>query len=175
MPERADAELLRAFLRGDEAALGELAGRYERGLLGMALGLLSRDREAAKDAVQETWVRVIRYGKTFKGESSFKTWLYRVLINVCADERVKRSHHRASTAVPRAAHDSASDDEDALHLAVEQLGHDKRVVVLLCYHRGMTHSQAAEALGLPIGTLKSRLHTALEELRRVLPEEVGCG
>ena len=82
-----DEKLLGAFVKGDQAALGELARRHECSLLGLAGGLLGGGSAAACDAVQETWVRVIRYGHSFNGRSSFKTWLYRITINRCRDLR----------------------------------------------------------------------------------------
>ncbi|MCH8805838.1 MAG: hypothetical protein IH986_07100, partial [Planctomycetes bacterium] len=74
-----DEQLLERFVkRKDRTALAALAQRHERALLGLAGGLLGGRRELACDAVQETWLRVIRYGESFNGRSSFKTWLYRI-------------------------------------------------------------------------------------------------
>jgi RNA polymerase sigma-70 factor (ECF subfamily) len=83
---RSDEALLRAFAGGERGALGELAARYERSLLGFARGVL-RSEDLACDAVQEAWVRVIRHAETFRGRSSFKTWMYRIVINRCNDIR----------------------------------------------------------------------------------------
>jgi len=223
-PEHTDEQLLRRFLGGHREALGELARRHERGLLGMAAGLLGGRRELACDAVQETWLRVIRFGGQFAGESGLKTWLYRILINQCHTLRAaggtgkrmgvsggmvpalggqakgggmatalgghasdgsagaslsqagaSRPHTGASpsttcgTEMPPDARATAADTNHVLHRAVEQLTADQRTTVLLCYHAGMTHVQAAEILEVPLGTLKSRLHAALEALRALLP------
>src|SRR5262245_49206087 len=70
-----DEQLLSRFLRGEREALGELARRYELPLLGLCAGMLGGRRDRALDAVQETWMRVIRYGHTFSGRCSLKTWL----------------------------------------------------------------------------------------------------
>lgn len=172
MTEHSDTILLRAFTNGNDDALCTLASQYERAMLGMAAGLVD-DHEIAKDAVQETWVRVIRFASGFKDHSSVKTWLYRILINVCADAREKKKatgapkERSAATAAP-----IGGIDRGVVRDAVERLDWDRRVILLLCYHRGMTHEHAADALGLPLGTLKSRLHAALEELRRSVPQEV---
>ncbi|MHC4102702.1 MAG: RNA polymerase sigma factor, partial [Planctomycetota bacterium] len=80
-----DEQLLSAYIGGDRAALGELAYRYESSLLGLAGGLLGGSSSMACDAVQETWMRVIRYGHSCNGSSSLKTWLYRIAINRCRD------------------------------------------------------------------------------------------
>src|SRR5262249_47470112 len=82
-----DKALLDRFVAGGGGALGELAWLYERSLLGLAKGLLGGDADAACDAVQSMWVRVIRYGKGFEGNSTVKTWLYRILINECRTMR----------------------------------------------------------------------------------------
>ncbi len=82
-PEKTDEQLLADFLAGERSALVELARRYEPPLLGLALGLLGGQRDLACDAVQETWLRVIRFGKQFAGRSRFRTWVYRIAVNQC--------------------------------------------------------------------------------------------
>lgn len=175
---RSDEELLRAFCKGDRDALGILAQRHEHALLGVARGLLG-SRQAAVDAVQETWVRVIRYGHSFNGRSSFRTWVYRIAVNRCRD--LAAMSRRGMTASPaaleampdRAAASAASPERDAeLRAAVAGLPERQREVILLCYHEGLTHEQAADVLEVPVGTLKSRLHAALTELRKRLSNEV---
>src|SRR5215510_2230127 len=103
-----DEGLLREFVRGKREALGELARRYERALLGLASGLLDGRADLACDAVQETWVRVIRFGPTFDGRSSFKTWVYRIAINQC--RTVKAKVREAGLAIgPDAEHRSVEE------------------------------------------------------------------
>ena len=174
-----DEELLAAFVRGDRAALGELARRHEPHLLGLAMGLLGGCPSAARDAVQETWLRVIKHAAGFNGRSSLKTWLYRIAINRCRDLRGRTVAHCA-----RGAHPAETDDADpgqstmhgedlgVLRQAVSNLTPVKQEVLLLCYHEGMTHEQVAVVLEMPVGTVKSRLHAALQELREQLANEV---
>lgn len=177
--DASDEQLLEAFARGDDNALGELALRYEPPLLGLACGLLGRDRSLACDAVQETWVRVIRGAAKFRGESTVKTWLYRITINCCKDllaERARRKKIGANEAKddrPGAAAPDPDADERRrrIHAAVQALPLDARALVLLCYHNSLSHAAAAEVLRIPIGTLKSRLHAALTELRETLESE----
>ncbi len=170
-----DETLLNEFAAGEHAALGELARRYERLLLGLATGLLGGDANMACDAVQETWVRVIRFADRFDGRSSFKTWLYRIAINQCrtVKSRVKPVVAAAESPESTEAAPISADDKGWLREQVRQLSPDKRTVVLLCYHEGMTHSQAAEVLEVPIGTLKSRLHAALTTLRGAMASEAA--
>lgn len=166
MDPRTDESLLAQFLAGDRAGLEALAHRYEALLLGLATGLLDGNRDLAADAIQETWLRVIRSGRTFRGGSSFKTWIYRIAINCCRDAK-RRAHAVAASvpAEPPADFPEPSDDAAALRAHLRAVHPDRRLILLLCYHQGMTHTQAADILGLPLGTLKTRLHAALTELR----------
>jgi RNA polymerase sigma-70 factor, ECF subfamily len=184
-----DEALLTRFAKGDCAALEILARRLERPMLGLACGLFLGRRDLAADAVQETWVRVIKSAATFRGNSSASTWIYRILINRCHTLRDKhkladRGCHaltRGATnselatdadrpASKHAADPTTPDPEDlsTLRTAVATLDESKRELLLLCYHAGLTHPQAAEILSIPVGTLKSRLHSALNELRTLL-------
>ena len=177
-----DERLFQRFAAGDRAALGELAGRYEVALLNLAVPLVG-SRELAMDAVRETWLRVIRYAGSFNGRSSLKTWLYRIAINQCRSARAASSSGAPATetepeAQARGSRDDLTsykedpthetvrkEDSELLKQAVEQLPPDQREAILLCYMQGLTHTEAAESLEIPIGTLKSRIHAALEQLR----------
>jgi RNA polymerase sigma factor (sigma-70 family) len=166
-----DEELLGAFARGDRHALGTLAERYEVPLLSLATAILSSQQEAT-DAIQETWLRVVRYAGSFNGASSAKTWLYRIAINQCRtllSVRERVLPEGAGPDPPRADDPVGKaiekDESERLRRAVEALPQPLRETVLLCYTHGLTHAEAAEAMGVPIGTVKSRTHGALEQLR----------
>ena len=171
-----DEALLDHFRRGSRSALSELARRYERPLLGLASGLLDGRDDMARDAIQETWLRVIRFAGSFDGRSSLKTWLYRITINQC---RTVKSRMRGRAAGDPGAHVPVPpsqvdpDDRTWLRTQVAALSPDKRTVLLLCYHEGMTHQLAAEILDVPLGTLKSRLHAALTTIRAGLAAEAA--
>jgi RNA polymerase sigma-70 factor, ECF subfamily len=176
---RTDEQLWSEFAAGRRDALAALAQRYEQPLLGLACGVLGGQRDLACDAVQETWVRVLRYGGGFMGRCLFKTWVYRIAINQCRTLLGLRPPPPGlPTGDPPAADCTAPPDSalaaetgDALRQAVQQLDVDKRLVILTCYHNGLTHAEAAEILEIPLGTLKSRLHAALDELRAALSVE----
>ncbi len=179
-PEPTDEELLGRFTRGDNGALGVLAQRHEAGMLGLATGLLSGRADLARDAVQDAWVRVIRHGASFDARSSFKTWVYRIVINRCHDLRASASRtHRslrlsANTPEPTTLADEplrTPEDGASLRAAVDALAPASRLILLLCYHRELSHSDAAAVLGIPTGTVKSRLHAALEALRAAMQME----
>ena len=129
---------------------------------------------------------MIRYAGGFNGHSSVKTWVYRIAINQCRNLLSARpvevgeggsgetaaggdcagtggSSRRAAIDPADAA--AKGDETERLKLAVEALLVPLRETVLLCYTHGLTHDEAAEAMGIPVGTVKSRVHAALEELR----------
>jgi RNA polymerase sigma-70 factor (ECF subfamily) len=169
-----DEELLRSFAGGEREALGVLAGRHERGLLNLAMGMLG-SREAAVDAVQETWVRVIRHAGKFNGRSGVKTWLFRIAINRCRSVLTKRKEPAEglpeilADASNGPADDAEDGDESArLKRAVQRLKPPIRETILLCYTHGLTHAEAAEVMSVPKGTVKSRIHAGLTELRKQL-------
>ena len=175
--EQRDLDLLTRFAGGDREALGALAEQHEHSMLGLACGWLGGDASLARDAVQNTWVRIIRHAKSFKGNSSVKTWMYRILLNCCHDlrQRQKRDGGR-TTCEPAdpslATHErspcDAHEDAQRLMSAMQELDTDRRDAVLLCFHTGITQQQAAEILSVPVGTLKSRVRTGMAELRQML-------
>ena len=169
-----DLDFLKRFAAGDREALGALAERYERSMLGLARGLLNGNADLACEAVQETWLRIIRSAATFKGSSSVKTWMYRILMNCCHDSRksAAKTLSKCVNDIDRPSHHAEAqagvDDQRELLAALSGLDAAKREAILLCYHAGMTQEQAAEILGLPLGTLKSRVRAGLELLRQAL-------
>lgn len=175
-----DAELIARVAAGDRGALGELASRYESALLGLAFALTGRRRELALDAVQDCWLRVLRSAGTYRGSSSVKTWLWRIVINRCHDLRGSAAERRSRSLSHDPASGSASEHSDGLEAserlgqltnAVDALSPEKRLVVLLCYQHGMTIETVADVLDVPAGTVKSRLHAALTTLRARLSSD----
>ena len=192
--DQTDEQLLQGIAAGGargRASLGELAGRYERPLVGLAAHLLGGRGDLARDVVQDAWLRVLRGARGFDRRASVRTWLYRIVINRCHDVRAKWQgaglhqdlhqglHHgqdqqRSTGGAVEAAGDGEHPHLARLRAAVAVLPETQGMVVLLFYHGGMTLPQAADILGIAEGTAKSRLHAALEALREklVLPEGV---
>lgn len=185
-PNQTDEQLVAAFARGQDAALGELAQRYEGALLSLARGITGRD-DLASDAVQDAWLRVIRSAKHFDGRSTFKTWVYRIVINRCLDVRATAARANANGYYEAGSggggeggadgvwgtwgafdHAAARERLDQLRDAMRTLEPGQRVIVMLCYQERVGHDAAAQILGIPVGTLKSRLHGALETLRAAM-------
>jgi RNA polymerase sigma-70 factor (ECF subfamily) len=172
-----DQHLLARFARGRggeaRAALHELAQRHEHRLLGLALGLCDGREDLAREVVQDTWLRVIRHAGTFKGRSSFATWVYRIAVHRCRDTMARerglaRREARAGARPPIERH-----GDEGARRAVATLPLPEREVVLLCHMRGMTHEQAAAVLGIPPGTLKTRMARAMRRLRDLMADERG--
>ena len=179
MDERSDEQLLRAFALGERAALGALAGRHESAMLGLARGLLGGSDALACEAVQESWVRVIRSARGFRGEAAVGTWLYRIVVNRCKDVRAREARaerRRGSDAQRDARHDEGETPggDAGLRSAMDRLGDGQREVLVLCFGRGLTHREAAAVLGIPEGTVKSRSHGAMQALRRGLGVDGGA-
>lgn len=170
-----DRDLLARFAGGDRAALGELAERHERRLLGLAVGLLG-SRELAEEAVQDSWIRVVRSAAGFDQRAEVRTWLYRIVINRSRDiaRRERSQRARRNGKAPPAETPAPAEPElrAAVRRAVGELTAVEREAVLLCCHADLTHAQAAAILQIPLGTLKSRVRTALTRLERSLRPEV---
>jgi RNA polymerase sigma-70 factor (ECF subfamily) len=162
--------------RGDHDAFAALAGAAIA-RLDAAARLILRDNELARDAVQEAMVRSWRDLPTLRDVDRFDAWLHRLLVNACLD-LVRRRRRRAIEVeltpmqVPSTADFSGGViDRDLLDRALRSLEPGWRAVVVMHYFLGMPMPDVASALGIPLGTAKSRLHRAIGVLRTT----VGAG
>lgn len=175
-----DAEALRRVGRGDMASLGTLAGRHEAVMLGVARGL-GGGEEAARDCVQDAWVRVIRGARSYSGSGSVRAWLVRVTVNASRDRGRRAAHRRRLLGIAGLRGSVRGDGgvgevvDVGLWRAVSRLDIAEREAVVLCHCRGLTHPEAAEALGVAVGTLKTRLYRGLGRLREMLGEDADPG
>jgi RNA polymerase sigma-70 factor (ECF subfamily) len=159
-------------MRGDRDAFGILAGRAQPRLVGTA-GLILRDADAADDAAQETLVRAWRDLPGLRDPERFEAWLHRVLVRACGDQarRRQRDRDRRTDVEPERHTSDASQrlaDRDEMERALARLSVEQRTAVVLHYYLGLSHPEIAEASGLPIGTVKSRLSRALDVLQAAL-------
>ncbi len=166
------AELVRQAKRGDREAFAVLAaGAVDR--LYAICRLVLRDTELAEDAAQDALVRAWRDLPTLRDVERFDAWLYRLVINSCADIGRRRRQWRAEIALIRpepTQSDGTSDlaDRDELERGLRRLNHAQRSILVLHFYLDLPLAETAEAMGIPIGTAKSRLHYALEALRAAL-------
>jgi RNA polymerase sigma-70 factor (ECF subfamily) len=175
--ERPDDELVARFLAGDQAAFTALVHRHERRVYNLALRMLGRE-EDAKDAAQDAFLNALRKLSSFRGQAAFTTWMHRVTMNTCYDILRKRRREPLLDDPPddipsRVTGDPASQVADAIDVqrALVQVPLDFRAVLILHDVQDLAYEDIAEILGIPVGTVKSRLHRGRVALARLLPGE----
>jgi RNA polymerase sigma factor (sigma-70 family) len=176
--ERSDEELLEAIAAGDDGALGALYDRFGRVAYGVALRIL-RDRALAEDAVQEAFLAVWRSADSYRRERAKpSTWIL-TLVHRRAVDLVRREGRRRGEPLdeaPEATDASVPEEAElrsrraAVQAALRQLPADQRQALELAYYGGYTQSELAERLGVPLGTIKSRMFAGLTRLRELVPE-----
>lgn len=173
-PVTTDGELIQRAATGDQTAFEDLYKRYARSVFGLALRRLG-DRGRAEDAVQETFASIWRSASSYRPERGpGAPWLYAVARNAIIDRT------RARTETPAEIPDEPSADPTPLdraeqswvawrvHRALEELPEREREVIALAYWSGLSQSEVAEFLGVPLGTVKTRTRAALSHLADLL-------
>jgi RNA polymerase sigma-70 factor, ECF subfamily len=182
-----EAALVQRCAEGDEAACAELVAEHQRMVVQLAMNLLG-DRDEALDLSQDVFLRVFRTIHRFRGQSSLRTWIYRIAVNQARNRhRFWRRRHRAdqvSLDQHIAAHgelislSGASPDRalaqkelaDQLNHALDGLPFDQRTAIVLREIDGLSYEEIAYSLGVAVGTVKSRLTRARQALRSELRE-----
>jgi RNA polymerase sigma-70 factor, ECF subfamily len=173
-----DGELIRRTADGDRNAFETLYRRYSRPVFGLALRRLG-DRGRAEDAVQETFASVWRAARSYRPERGpGAPWLYAVARNAITDRSRVRSEPPAEP--PEGASGEPGPPEHAeagwtawrVHRALEELSENERAVIELAYWSGLSQSEIAEYLGIPLGTVKTRTRAALGRLAHLLEKEL---
>ena len=171
-----EPELLQACQRGERDAFRSLFEAYKGKVYSIAYRF-SGEEATAMDIAQDTFVKLFSCIRDFRGDSSFDTWIYRLVVNSCLDYR-----RRASRLIPlgdeylgtlRVSGDSLSDllrseVGGRVRSAVERLSADLRIVIVLRYTEGLSYDQIAEVLGCSPGTVASRLNRAHKKLEQRL-------
>jgi RNA polymerase sigma-70 factor, ECF subfamily len=174
-----DGQLISRTADGDRGAFEVLYRRYARPVFGLALRRLG-DRGRAEDAVQETFASIWRAARSYRPERGpGAPWLYAVARNAITDRGRARTEPPAE--VPEEASSEAGPPERVeatwtawrVHRALEELTTNERTVIELAYWSGLSQSEIAEYLGIPLGTVKTRTRAALARLADVLEEELG--
>ena len=189
-----DEELLLTYRTvEDRAAFEELVKRYERELYNYLRHYLG-DAEMAEDVFQATFFLIHQKRELYEEGRAFRPWLYRIATNQAIDTKRRNKRHLAISLDTQTQNDEnawnlyaaqlsseeADPGETALDLergnqvreAVEQLPETLRQVLYLVYFQGMKYREAAETLGIPFGTIKSRVNTAIKKLQLVLAKAV---
>ena len=173
-----DSELVDKATNGDHRALDALVERYSPRVNRLASQLMG-DLEEAKDAAQESLVKVCTRLKQFRGEAQFATWLHRLVVNTCRD---RMAFQRVRRAEPLELDEHAMDDTDPSNLAVltdlrrdlayalSRLSNDQRIAVVLRDSFGMSYKEISRVARMPVGTAKCYVHRARARLRTLLEE-----
>ena len=188
--ERSDGDLVRAVRHGDRDAFRVLVERYQRKVTAVALGMV-RNREDALEIAQETFVKAFESLQHFKGDSSFYTWLYRIVVNLAIDFR-RRERRRPTVPIEEPA---GADGEPGYRLqlkeerladpfeqaqareigervaaAVDELTPDHKAVILLREVEGLSYEEISRVMQCSKGTVMSRLHYARKKLQKKLQD-----
>lgn len=182
-----EAALIERCAAGDEAAYAELVAEHQRMVLQLAMNLLG-DRDEALDLSQEVFLRVFRTITRFRGQSSLRTWIYRIAINQARNrhrfwrrrhrgDQVSFDAHEATHGEFRSGGETGPDRVLAqkelatrLQRALDGLPFDQRTAIVLREVDGLSYEEIAFSLGVAVGTVKSRLTRARQSLRVALQE-----
>ncbi len=176
--ESTDHELVALVVAmGDKKAYGVLVHRYQTLIRGLLMRMTS-NAALADDLSQATFIHAHKKIGTYTGKGSFKGWLCRIAHNEFLQARRKK---KAADAVlekyrehqdiqPQASHWDVGDTMD-LDLALSRLKEPERVAIIMCYSGGLSHSEASDAMGLPVGTIKSHINRGKKKLRELLEEQ----
>ena len=163
----------------DEGAFGELVDRY-KDLVYAMVWRLTPDREQVEDLAQDVFLKVYRGLPYFRGEARLSTWIYRIVANVCSQAR---SRPRVEVQMEQTADgrpiEPASPDRafagfevrDRVAKALAQLPEPYRLIIAAHHLQGMQYEALAEALNIPLGTVKTHLHRAKRRLREILDQQ----
>ena len=185
-----DAELMKRFGAGDDEAFRRLVERHQKALLGF-FWRRCLDRAVAEDCVQEVFLRLVRHRGTWRPDAKFTTYLYRIAENHWIDRwRSKKSapgiasleglvDDEAGESSPGFAQPGPAPSERAAQMelgrtierALARLSEEQRSVFALAETRGMKYEDIGRVLGIPVGTVKSRMHAAVTRLRELLAAE----
>jgi RNA polymerase sigma-70 factor, ECF subfamily len=175
-----ERELVDRCRREEPGAFEELVDHFKNLVFALIARTVS-DRSRAEDLAQEVFLRVHRGLPYFRGEARLSTWIYRIVINVCSQERSEQ-HSRGgamhmslddpdSRVIPPSTVDRRFSDfelHDRLEKAIRQLPPQYRMLIAGHYMQGLQYEDLAEAMKLPLGTVKTQLHRAKRQLRELL-------
>ena len=165
--------LVHRLREGDPKVIDEVVEEYKRPLFAFILRMVGNPT-SAEDIFQETWLRVIRHIRSFRGDSKFSTWLFQIAVNLCrdAERKKKRWFH-----VPIEEHEHSLYYEPEfggirmmktrqVRKIISSLPFKMREVIILRYYHDLNDKEIAKVVGCPVGTVKSRYYRAAEIIRR---------
>lgn len=181
-----ESQLVRQAQAGDTDAFAALVALHQRFVYNLALRALGNAREA-EDVAQETFIRAWLSLANFRGEAQFRTWLYRIVTNLCCTRlpRLRREFQAlnedaamdlpAETISDPAAWIDAQAQREFLHRQIDRLPESYRVLITLRYRQELAYEDIAAILNVPLSAVKTGLHRARERLRAAVREyEKSC-
>jgi len=177
-----DSHWLEQCREGDSLAIERLVQTYQGDVYRLALSILD-DSDEADDATQEIFLSALRALESFRAQASFKTWLFSITVNVCRTRlrrrknigrlgQILQSLFQLNSRQAHPENEAMKNESDAaLWQAIHTLDDKHRIPVILRYYHDLPVAEIAETLGVPIGTVHSRLNHARERLRALLKEE----
>ena len=169
-----DQALISAVLAGRTEAFEEIVVRYERAVYNLAVRTL-RDSTEAQDATQEAFFKAYRALNTFRPGAKFSTWIFTICYRLCCDRLSKRKRFsgdelpdRADPSAGPAVLAERNDEALRLRAAIDALPEKYRTVITLYHLQGKQYEEIASVLNLPLGTVKTHLFRAKEQLRKAL-------
>lgn len=169
-----DASLVSLALAGQAEAFGTLIERYDRAVYNLCLRTL-REPEEAKDASQEAFFKAFRALRTFRPGAKFSTWIFSIAYHACCD-RLNRRRRYSDAEIPDRADPAPGpelqlerlDEASRLRAAIDALPEKYRTVITMYHLQGHQYEEIARVLGLPMGTVKTHLFRAKEQLRKMI-------
>jgi RNA polymerase sigma-70 factor (ECF subfamily) len=169
-----DQTLVAETLAGHGEAFGTLVERYDRAVYHLAYRTV-RDAEEARDVAQEAFFKAFRSLKTFRPGAKFSTWIFSITYHACCDRLARRKRYsneelpdRADPGIGPEQEAIAGEEARRLRAAIARLPEKYRSVITLYHLQGRQYEEIAQVLEIPIGTVKTHLFRAKEQLRRML-------
>jgi len=174
-----EQSLIQRAQKGDQDAFASLVDEHQRYIYNLAFRVL-KDENEALDLAQETFVRAWTALPNFRGQSQFRTWLYRIVTNLCYNRlpNLRRSlndlgddviEEIPETKIDNPAHEFESGETRAhLYKAIDELGSNYKLLITLRYQHELSYEEIASTLNLPLGTIKTGIFRAKEQLRKSL-------
>lgn len=188
-----DSGLIERYLAGSEEAFNRLVLRHQRRAVNLAFRFLGNYEDAC-DVAQEAFVRVHKYLTRFRGQCSFQTWFYKIVLNLSRNKyRWKRRHGFRQISIDNPNSENPGNPleipdmtfsvaremrrkeiQASIQEALNRLPAKHRQIVVLRHMEGLSYAEIGEMLGCAEGTIKSRLHRARAEIRKLLTDRIEC-
>ena len=177
--EVSDLELVGKAKSGDRDAFSELVRRHQHLVFNVSYRFM-RDMTLAEDMAQESFLKAYRLLKGFRGDCSFRTWMYRVTSSVCLTELNRRKRRgevefgpQHDTSAENAPEAGNADFMEHVRRCVHKLSDRYATIMTLYYLNGTSYDEIAEAMEIPVGTLKTWMFRARKQLRRIVEKELA--